>query len=48
MPWKCMGNKIKPYITNGCFDVHSIEDIKSTEEWILENRIPIPNINNIT
>jgi len=48
MPWKCMGNKIKPYLTNGCFDVHSIEDIKSTEEWILENKIPIPNINRIT
>jgi len=47
LPWKCMGNKIKPYITTGCFDVHSLEDIKSTEKWIVENNIPIPNINRV-
>ena len=42
-PWSCMGSKIKPYITNNCFDVHSIEDIKATEKWITDNGIPIPN-----
>lgn len=38
-PWTCMGNRIKPYITEGCFDVHTLEDLKKTEEWILKNRI---------
>jgi CMP-N-acetylneuraminic acid synthetase len=42
-PWTCMGNQIKPYITEGCFDVHSIEDLKATEEWILGNQIELPN-----
>jgi CMP-N-acetylneuraminic acid synthetase len=41
-PWGCMGNQIKPYITTGCLDVHSTEDIKYTEKWITENEIPIP------
>lgn len=41
-PWTCMGSRIKPYITKGCFDVHSLEDLKATEEWILHNRIELP------
>lgn len=36
-PWKFMGNKIKPYIVERCFDVHSMRDMKMTEEWIKEN-----------
>lgn len=42
-PWPCMGQKIKPYITKGCLDVHSMEDIALTEKWILENNITPPN-----
>lgn len=38
-PWKFMGNKVKPHIIERCFDVHSMEDIKMTEEWIKENLI---------
>lgn len=41
-PWTCMGNKIKPYVTEGCFDVHTIEDLKATEDWILRNQIELP------
>ena len=33
-PWTCMGPKIKPYITEGCFDVHDEADLLKTEEWI--------------
>lgn len=36
-PWTCMGNKIKPYITEGCFDVHEEEDLMRTADWILKN-----------
>tara|TARA_A100001011_G_scaffold396049_2_gene492853 strand:- start:210 stop:947 length:738 start_codon:yes stop_codon:yes gene_type:complete len=42
-PWPCMGNKIFPYFTKGCFDVHDFEDIKRTEQWIIENKIKSPN-----
>jgi len=41
-PWGCMGNNIKPYVTEGCLDVHSLDDIKYTEKWIMDNKIPIP------
>jgi CMP-N,N'-diacetyllegionaminic acid synthase len=37
LPWRVMGNTIKPYITKGCFDVHKTEDIVETENWLLEN-----------
>ena len=42
-PWQCMGNRIKPFVTSGCFDVHTIEDLNKTETWIRNNNIPIPN-----
>lgn len=42
-PWPCMGGKILPYVTTGCFDVHTIEDIRATEEWIISNGIPFPD-----
>lgn len=38
-PWPVMGNNIFPYITEGCFDVHDVEDLKRTEEWLVENNI---------
>lgn len=43
-PWPCMGQRIKPYLTEGCLDVHSIEDIGHTEKWIIENGIPQPGV----
>lgn len=36
-PWPVMGNNILPYMTEGCFDVHDLEDIKRTEDWIIAN-----------
>lgn len=41
-PWPCMGKKIKPYITQGCLDVHDMRDIKLTEDWIIEHKIQKP------
>jgi CMP-N,N'-diacetyllegionaminic acid synthase len=41
-PWPCMGNRIKPFITTGCLDVHSPEDIAETENWIRQNGVPFP------
>lgn len=38
-PWPVMGKNIIPYITEGCFDVHNINDLQLTEKWILENNI---------
>jgi len=42
-PWTCMGNRIKTYVTEGCFDVHSREDLKKTEEWLITNNIKLPS-----
>jgi CMP-N-acetylneuraminic acid synthetase len=41
-PWPCMGQRIKPYLTEGCLDVHTPEDIVHTEKWILENQVVTP------
>lgn len=41
-PWTCMGERIKPYLTEGCFDVHSLEDLAATERWVIEHGIQIP------
>lgn len=38
-PWPVMGNNIKPYITEGCFDVHTEDDLLATEKWIMEHGI---------
>jgi len=38
-----MGSRIKPYVTEGCLDVHDMEDIAHTERWITENRIAPPD-----
>lgn len=42
-PWPCMGQRIKPFITHGCLDVHDLEDIARTEKWIEQNNVPRPN-----
>lgn len=38
-PWSFMGNNIRPIVTDGCFDVHDMEDIRKSEEWIRKNGI---------
>ncbi|KFG91749.1 Acylneuraminate cytidylyltransferase [Sphingobium herbicidovorans NBRC 16415] len=43
-PWPCMGNRIRPYLTQGCLDVHHLEDLKKTEQWITDNSIPSPSV----
>jgi CMP-N-acetylneuraminic acid synthetase len=42
-PWTCMGSRIKPYVTEGCFDVHTMEDLKKTEEWLVANNVTPPS-----
>lgn len=42
-PWPCMGSTILPYETKGCRDVHDLEDLALTAEWITRNNIPKPS-----
>lgn len=42
-PWPCMGQRIKPYLSEGCLDVHDMEDIAKTEKWIIEHAIVRPD-----
>ncbi|GAO38099.1 hypothetical protein SCH01S_03_00740 [Sphingomonas changbaiensis NBRC 104936] len=42
-PWPCMGSHILPFETQGCRDVHDLEDLKTTADWIVENNIPRPS-----
>ncbi len=41
-PWPCMGARILPMIGEGCLDVHSLEDLKTTERWVDENLASLP------
>jgi CMP-N-acetylneuraminic acid synthetase len=45
LPWRVMGSSILPYITKGCFDVHSLDDLEKTEDWLLKNNIEEEYIN---
>lgn len=36
-PWRFMGNKIKPYSVENCFDVHFMKDIEMSEKWVKTN-----------
>lgn len=36
-PWVFLGDNIKPIITQGCFDVHTLEDLAKSEEWLKKN-----------
>ena len=38
-PWTFMGNNIKPIVVKESFDVHDEEDLKRTEQWILQEGI---------
>lgn len=42
-PWDCMGSNIMPLETHGCLDVHSVDDLRKTEDWIISNSIPRPS-----
>ncbi len=41
-PWTFMGDKVKPYEVEEAFDVHTMDDIRICENWLLENNL-IPN-----
>ncbi len=41
-PWPCMGQAILPYRTEGCLDVHDLEDLERTAAWIDAHNIPRP------
>lgn len=36
-PWIFLGDNIKPIFTEGCFDVHTLDDLKKSEQWVEEN-----------
>lgn len=38
-PWTFMGNNIKPIVVKESFDVHDEDDIRRTEQWLLEQNI---------
>jgi CMP-N,N'-diacetyllegionaminic acid synthase len=40
-PWTFLGNKIKPLLVEEAFDVHTVADLKRSEEWLNENNIVI-------
>jgi len=38
-PWTFLGNKIKPLVVDEAFDVHHLQDLKRSEEWLVEHKI---------
>ena len=38
-PWTFMGNNIKPIVVKESFDVHDEEDIRRTEQWLVNEGI---------
>lgn len=36
-PWTFLGNKIKPFVIDECFDVHTEYDLERCQKWLLEN-----------
>jgi CMP-N-acetylneuraminic acid synthetase len=34
-PWTFMGNKVKPYVVEEAFDVHTLEDLSRSEKWLI-------------
>lgn len=41
-PWPCMGRRVLPYLTQGCFDVHTLEDLAKTEAWTIGQGLSPP------
>lgn len=42
-PWPCMGRRILPFMTQGCLDVHTLEDLDRTAAWIMNNKVALPD-----
>lgn len=40
-PWTFMGDKIKHYEVDEAFDVHTNEDIKKSEKWLIKNNLNV-------
>lgn len=38
-PWTFMGNMVKPYEVQEAFDVHTMEDIRVCENWLIQNNL---------
>lgn len=38
-PWTFLGKKTMPIIVEGCFDVHTLEDIEKTKVWLKANNL---------
>lgn len=38
-PWTFMGNRIKPIVVKESFDVHDEDDIRRTEQWLIQEGI---------
>jgi CMP-N-acetylneuraminic acid synthetase len=36
-PWKFMGKTVRPFLVEMCFDIHTLEDIRVTERWLVDN-----------
>ncbi len=36
-PWEFMGDRVLPYVVEDCPDVHTLEDISRSEEWLRKN-----------
>lgn len=41
-PWTFMGDVVKPYEVEEAFDVHTMDDIRICENWLVENNL-VPN-----
>ena len=38
-PWTFLGKKTMPIFVEGCFDVHTLEDIEKTKAWLKANKL---------
>jgi len=38
-PWTFLGKKTMPIFVEGCFDVHTMEDIEKTKVWLKANKL---------
>nr|WP_294795881.1 hypothetical protein [uncultured Mucilaginibacter sp.] len=36
-PWKFMGKTVKPFVVDVCFDIHTLDDIRNAERWLVDN-----------
>ena len=38
-PWTFLGANVKPIVVEESFDVHTLEDLKRTEKWLIRNKV---------